>query len=375
VFSRVVAMVRKEFIHILRDPGTLAMVFLVPAIELVLFGYAINTTVDHLPTVVLDQADDRLSRAFVQSLVNSTMFDLAGYVTDVQSVRAAIDDGRAKVGVIIPPTYAQDLEAGRTAEVQVLIDGSDPTVAQSALYAIESLGQAESGAALANRLAARGLALPGTAIDVRPIVLYNPSMLSINFMIPGLIGLIMQLQTIMLTAFAIVREREQGTFEQLIVTPIRPVEIMIGKLLPYVFIAFVNVGIILAVGIFWFKATFAGDLGLLLALAGLFLFSTLGLGLLISTISRTQLQATQLSIFVMLPSMLLTGFVFPRDTMPWPLYDLGFLVPLTFFLRILRGVMLKGVGLDVLWVDVLPMTVLGLSLFLLSASRFRKQLV
>lgn len=368
-------MVRKEFIHILRDPGTLAMVFLVPAIELVLFGYAINTTVDHLPTVVLDQADDRLSRAFVQSLVNSTMFDLAGYVTDVQSVRAAIDDGRAKVGVIIPPTYAQDLEAGRTAEVQVLIDGSDPTVAQSALYAIESLGQAESGAALANRLAARGLALPGTAIDVRPIVLYNPSMLSINFMIPGLIGLIMQLQTIMLTAFAIVREREQGTFEQLIVTPIRPVEIMIGKLLPYVFIAFVNVGIILAVGIFWFKATFAGDLGLLLALAGLFLFSTLGLGLLISTISRTQLQATQLSIFVMLPSMLLTGFVFPRDTMPWPLYDLGFLVPLTFFLRILRGVMLKGVGLDVLWVDVLPMTVLGLSLFLLSASRFRKQLV
>lgn len=368
------ALVRKEFIHVWRDPGTLALALLVPVIELVLFGYAINTTVDHLPTVVFDQAADRLSREFVQSLVNSTLFDLEGRVSSTEAVRAAIDDSEAKVGVIIPPDFAQAIEEGRTASVQVLIDGSDPTIAQSALFATEALGDAESSRTLAERTAQLGLGAPVAPIEVRPVVLYNPSMLSINFMIPGLIGLILQFQTLILTAFAIVRERERGTFEQLIVTPVRPIELMVGKLLPYVIIAFANVGMVLAVGVFWFRARLAGDVGLLLALSTAFLFSTLGLGLLISTVSRTQLQATQLAVFVQLPSMLLTGFVFPRETMPLPLHDLGYLVPLTYFLRILRGVMLKGVGLDVLWGDALPMTTLGLFLFGLSVVRFRKQL-
>jgi ABC-2 type transport system permease protein len=374
VLSRILALMRKEFIHIARDPRTLGMVLLMPVAQLLLFGYAINTTVEHLPTVVLDQADDRLSRDFIQALINSHIFDLAGHAPDPEAVRRAVDAGSAKVGVIVPPDFARNLAAGRTASVQILVDGSDPNTAQSALFATVALGQAQSANALATRLNQLGLGVGGPAIDVRPVVLYNPSMESINFMIPSLIGLIMQLQTLILTALAIVRERERGTLEQLVVTPIRSTELMVGKLLPYIVIAFMNVTIALAVGVFWFKIELAGSVWLLLALSVVFLFSTLGLGLLISTVSQTQGQAVQLAIFYMLPSMLLTGFVFPRETMPLPLHDLGFLVPLTYFLLILRGIILKGIGLDLLWQYVLPMAALGIFLLGLSVTRFRKQL-
>src|SRR5262245_3265595 len=193
------------------------MVLLMPVAQLLLFGYAINTTVAHLPTVVLDQADDRRSRDFVQSLVNSRIFDLAGHATDPEAVRRAVDAGSAKVGVIVPPDFARNLADGRTASVQILVDGSDPNTAQSALFATVALGQAQSANALAAQLSRLGVG-GGPAIDVRPVVLYNPSMESINFMIPSLIGLIMQLQTLILTALAIVRERERGTLEQLVVT-------------------------------------------------------------------------------------------------------------------------------------------------------------
>jgi ABC-2 type transport system permease protein len=374
VLSRILALMQKEFIHILRDPRTLGLVLLMPVAQLVLFGYAINTTVEHLPTVVLDQADDRLSRGFVQSLVNSHIFDVVGHAVDPSAIRREVDSGNAKVGVILPPDFARNLEGGRTASVQVLVDGSDPNTSQAALFATVALGQAQAANALAARLNQAGLGGAGPTVDVRPVVLYNPSMESINFMIPSLIGLILQLQTLILTALAIVRERERGTLEQLIVTPIRSTELMLGKLLPYVVIAFTNVSIALAVGVFWFKVELAGSVWLLLALSVVFLFSTLGLGLLISTVSQTQGQATQLAIFYMLPSMLLTGFVFPRETMPLPLHDLGYLVPLTYYLLILRGIILKGIGLDLLWQYIYPMAALGIFLLGVSVSRFRKQL-
>ena len=374
MLDRILALIQKEFIHIGRDPRTLGLVLVMPIVQLLLFGYAINTTVDHLPTVVLDQANDPLSRQFVQSMTNSQIFDVVSHATDAEAVRRDVDRGVVKVGVIIPPDYAHNLASGTTALVQVVIDGSDPNTAQGALFATVALGQAQSATSLASRLNRLGLGASGPAIEVRPVVLYNPSMESINFMIPSLIGLILQLQTLILTALAIVRERERGTLEQLIVTPIRPIELMLGKLLPYVVIALVDVALALAVSVFWFKVEIAGSIWLLLAMSIVFLFSTLGLGLLISTVSQTQGQATQLALFVMLPSMLLTGFVFPRETMPLPLHDLGYLVPLTYFLTILRGVMLKGIGLDLLWQDLLPLAILGATLLALSVTRFRKQL-
>ncbi|HZR98540.1 MAG TPA: ABC transporter permease [Chloroflexota bacterium] len=372
--SRVLALICKEFIQIWRDPRTLALVLVMPAAQLLLFGYAINTTVEHLPTVVFDQAQDRLSREFVAALYNSSIFEPAGTALDAESVRQAVDSGAARVGIVVPADLARDLAAGRPATVQVLIDGSDPNVAQSALFAAVAVGQARSALALTARVERLGLGAPSATIEVRPIVLYNPAMVSVNFMIPGLIGLVLQNQTLILTAFAVVRERERGTLEQLIVSPIRPWELMVGKLLPYVTLAFANVAVALAVGALWFHVAIAGSLALLLALSLVFALSSLGAGLLISTVSRTQGQAMQMAMFYLLPAFLLTGFVFPREGMPLPLHDLGYLVPLTYFLKVLRGIILKGVGLDVLWGDVWPMALLGVALFTVSALRFRKQL-
>jgi ABC-2 type transport system permease protein len=356
VIARVWAIVAKEFIQIRRDPRTLAIVLVMPLMQLILFGYAINTTVDHIATVVLDQAHDAQSRGFLNSFFNTGYFDRSGSVGSIEQMRQAIDAGTARVGIVVPPDFSRDMVAGRAPQAQVLVDGSDPNTAQTALLVAGTLAQRGSSA----------------AIDVRPVVLYNPGMQSINFMIPGLLGLILQFQTLLLTAFAVVRERERGTLEQLVVTPVKPWELMLGKILPFVVVAFANVFVASAIGRFWFGVEFAGSFVLLLGLAGLFVLSSLGLGLLISTVSQTQAQAMQLALFVMLPSIILSGFVFPREGMPHPIRDLGLLIPLTYFLQILRGIILKGVGVEVLWPEVLALAVFGLVVFGLSANRFRK---
>jgi ABC-2 type transport system permease protein len=211
-------------------------------------------------------------------------------------------------------------------------------------------------------------------VEFRPQVLYNPGMVSANFMIPGLIGMILQMLTLTLTAFAIVRERERGTLEQLIVTPITRWQLLLGKIAPYSLIAFWNVGVALLVGWLVFGVTVNGSLALLLVLSFLFLLGSLGVGLLISTVSRTQAQALQTAYFIMLPSFILSGFFFPREAMPAAMFYLGYLIPLTYFLRILRGIILKGVGLDQLWVEVVPLAILSLGVFALSVVRFRKTL-
>jgi ABC-2 type transport system permease protein len=357
VIARVWSIVVKELIQIRRDPRTLAIVLVLPVMQLILFGYAINTTVDHIATVVLDQSRDAQSRGFIASFFNTGYFDLVRQVGSLDEVRRAIDAGTARVGIILPPDFSHDVVAGRSPRAQVLVDGSDPNTAQTAVLVATTLAQRRSQA---------------QAVDLRPVVLYNPSMQSINFMIPGLLGLIMQFQTLLLTAFAVVRERERGTLEQLVVTPIKPWELMAGKILPYVFIAFANMLFASAIGRFWFGVEFAGSFLLLLGLAGLFVLSSLGLGLLVSTVSQTQTQAMQLALFVMLPSIILSGFVFARENMPHPIRELGLLIPLTYFLQILRGVILKGVGVDVLWPQVLALAVFGVAVFGLSANRFRK---
>ncbi len=355
MIARVWSIVAKEFIQIRRDPRTLAIVLVMPLMQLVLFGYAINTAVDHIATIVFDQAQDAQSRGFLSSFFNTGYFDPTGQAGSLEQVRQAIDAGRARVGIVVPPDFSRDLVAGRPPKAQVLVDGSDPNTAQTALLVAGTLGQ-------------RG----GQSVDVRPVVLYNPSMQSINFMIPGLLGLILQFQTLLLTAFAVVRERERGTLEQLVVTPVKSWELMLGKILPFVVVAFGNVLLASAIGRFWFGVEFAGNYFLLLALAGLFVLSSLGLGLLISTVSQTQAQAMQMALFVMLPSIILSGFVFPREGMPHPIRELGLLIPLTYFLQILRGIILKGVGVEVLWPEVLALAAFGLIVFGLSANRFRK---
>jgi ABC-2 type transport system permease protein len=372
---RILAIIRKEFIQVWRDPRTLALVLAMPIMQLLLFGYAINSTVDHIPLVVSDQAMTATSRGLVRALVNSTFFTLVGQADSAARARAAIDGGVAKVALIIPADFERQVVAGRPAAVQLLVDGSDPNTASTALFSAAQVAQARGialAAGRAQRLGAGGGAAAG--IDLRPTVLYNPSMESVNFMVPGLIGLILQTQAVMLTAFAIVRERERGTLEQLIVTPIGAWELLLGKIIPFIVISFGQIALALGIGALWFHVPFAGNLWLLLALSILFLASALGIGLLISTVSTTQAQAMQASLFVMLPSILLSGFMFPRESMPTALQWLTSLVPLTYFLQVLRGIILKGNGLEQLWGQVIPLVIFGAIIFTLSVLRFHKRL-
>ncbi len=374
MFSRIMAVIRKEFIQIRRDRRTLAMIFAMPIMELLLFGYGINTVVDHISTIVFDESGDVSSRSLIAAFENSDYFDLTAYALNQAELSDAIDSGLAKVGLHIPPDYGDQTLRGQSGAVQLLIDGSDPNVASTASFAAGAVAQSQSAQIVADYVAQRGVRSLGGGVDLRPAVLYNPSMRSVNFMVPGIIGLIMLFQALLLTAFAVVRERELGTLEQLIVTPIKTWELMLGKILPYTVIAsLAAVGILIA-GRVLFDVHVAGSLSLLAMLSILFLLGSLGLGLLISTVSQTQGQAMQMAMFVMLPSILLSGFLYPRDGMPFIIRKLGLLVPLTYYLQILRGIMLKGVGLEVLWRQALPLALFSLAVFSLSAWRFQKRI-
>jgi ABC-2 type transport system permease protein len=375
MWRRIGSIVRKEFIQIGRDPRTLALVLVMPIMQLLLFGYAINTVIDHIPLVVDDEARTAESRELVQALVNSTYFQLVGHAEGSAQAQAAIDGGLAKAALIIPPDFGRLVLAGRPVGVQLLVDGSDPNVASTALFSGAQIAQAKGVELQGERAQRLGQRLASTSvIDVRPTVLYNPSMESVNFMIPGLIGLILQTQAVILTSFAVVRERERGTLEQLIVTPIRAWELMLGKILPFIVVAFLQMGVALVVGTLWFHVPINGSLALLLILSLVFLASALGIGLLISSVSTTQAQAMQASLFVMLPSILLSGFMFPRESMPPFIQLLSSLIPLTYFLQILRGIILKGNDLAALWGQIIPLILFGLAIFTLSAVRFQKRL-
>lgn len=371
--SRIAAIVRKEFIQIRRDRRTLAIVLVLPVMQLLLLGYAINTVVDHLPTIVLDETRDVDSRALVAALNNSGYFDVVAYARDRHEVVGAIDAGRAKVGLLIPSNYGEQVLRGQAGLAQLVVDGSDPNIAQTALFAGGMVTQAHSSVLNAATVSNGDLRRGGGSVELRPVVLYNPRMLSATFMVPGIIGLIMQFQTLILTAFAVVRERERGTLEQLIVTPIRPWELMLGKLLPYTVTSSVGAVVALAAGWLLFGVDIQGSIPLLAILSVLFLLGSLGLGLLISTVSQTQGQAMQIALFVLMPTMLLSGFMFPRDGMPWIVQQIGLLLPMTYYLQILRGIILKGVGIEVLWTNVIPLGILSLAVFALSARRFQKR--
>jgi len=375
------AILSKEFAHIRREPITLFFVFVVPVLQLTIFGYAINTTIDDIRTVVYDLDGRQESRELVAAFENSRKFRIVGRVHNEAGFDHALASGQAKVGLRIPPDFSERLLRGQQATVQVLIDGSDSQVATTALNSAALLGLmlslgrgrilAESLQLAAARDPAGRLALP---IDVRPRLLYNPDLKSAHFFVPGLIGIIMQLVTLFLTSFAIVRERERGTLEQLFVTPVGRGGLLLGKLIPYALIGFVETLIVLVVMVFVFGVPIRGGLLLLLTLSLLFLFTALGLGLLVSTIARTQLQAIQCAFLIMMPSILLSGFVFPREAMPLPIYLLSFAIPVTYFLEILRGVILRAATLRDLLPQVAGLTVCCVAILCLSIARFRKQL-
>ena len=343
-----------------------ALVF-APLLQLFIFGYAVTLDIKHIPLVVCDRDRQADSRELVGSFERSGYFDLLAGVDSPSEVRGPIESGRALMGLYIPDDFSKRLARGETASLQVIVDGTD----------MNSAGVAAGYTArlLAHYARARepGLAVRAP-IEQQPRVWYNPDLRSVNYMVPGVICMILATVMIAMTAMAIVRERETGTLEQLVVTPIRPWELMLGKTAPFAVIGMVDVCSIIVVARYWFGVSVAGSVVLLLALAMLFLLTTLGLGLFISTVSRSQQQAMLTAFFVIMPSVILSGFMFPIENMPRVIQWVTYLIPLRYFVEIVRGVFLRGVGMAVLWPQVAALAALGGAIFGLSAARFQKRL-
>lgn len=376
-----VAVLLKELSHIRRDPFTIFFAFIIPALQLTIFGYAINVTIEHIPTVVFDLDGRTESRRLVEAMEATRTFKVVERVNDADTFRRRITSGQCKVGIQIPANYTERLLRREQADVQVLIDGGDSQVATTALNAANllvgqlSLGRARAFGESLQVAPARDvegrLAAP---IQVRPRMLFNPDLKSSHFFVPGLVAIILQLVLVFMTSFSIVREREQGTLEQLFVTPVGRAGLLFGKLVPYAMMAFGELLIVLTLMVFVFGVPVHGSLALLVALSTLFIVTVLGLGLLISTLASTQLQALQFSFLVMLPSVLLSGFMFPRSEMPLPIYLVGFLLPVTYFVEIVRGVVLRAADFRDLIPHVMGLAVCCAAILSLSLTRFRKQL-
>ena len=364
----------KEVIQISRDPLTLALMMLVPMIQLMVFGYAINTDVRNIRTAVYNLDPGPQSRDLLQAFENTDYFKIIRYVESDDELNSSIITGRVKIGIKIPPDYSDRLLTNRQATVLVLIDGSDSSIATQSLQVASQVGLTESLARLNTQIQSSQSRTSQLPIEVRPKMLFNPDSRSANFMVPGLIAIILQIITTLLTAFSIVREREQGTLEQLLVTPVRPFGLMLGKLVPYGLIGIVETFTVLTVMRLVFDVPIKGSLLLLLSLSVLFVFTALAIGLLISTKARSQMQALQLAWLIMLPSVLLSGFMFPRESMPAIMRFIGYLVPATHFMEIIRGIVLRGATLFDLLPEVLTLMFMGLVLLVLSAFRFRKKL-
>jgi ABC-2 type transport system permease protein len=369
---RTLSLMRKEFLHIVRDRRTLAVMLIIPILELVLMGYAATTDIEQLRTAVLDQDKSLASRELLETYRASKYFDLIFYVESEQELAYLVDAGDVRAGLIIPVGYSREVAAGGQGQVAIVIDGSDPNVASTAFSASQAVGQAHSLKILERTMWIDLNEMPG--VQVRPRVWYNPEMKSSNFMIPGIIGLILYMLSALFTALAIVREREQGTIEQLIVTPIRPLELIVGKVLPYSLVAFICVLEVLVLGVYWFGVPVRGSLALLLGLSALFLLTSLGFGIFISSIANTQQEAMLLTFLTMFPAIFLGGFFFPIEAMPGWIQAITYVVPMRYMLVIIRGIILKGVGLQILYPEVVAMIIFGVVIMLLAAARFRKRL-
>lgn len=372
--TRLLSIIRKEFIQIFRDPRTLAMIVVIPIMQLFLLGYSATNDVRNVPLAVLDRSQSVESRALLDSYRAADYFHVAYAVDSEAEIEDLILAGKARAAVVIPPDYAQRLAEG-DAQIAFILDGSDPTSASTALAASQLIGQAHASKILLQKFELSGINLRiQPPVEVRTTVWFNPDLISAHFMIPGVIGMILYAIAAILTATSVVRERERGTIEQLIVTPIRPWELIVGKLTPYVVLGFFNTIEVLTVGHWWFGVPIRGNLGLIILLSGVFLVTGLGIGLLASTIANTQQEAMLTVWMTLLPSIFLSGFFFPLEAMPKVLQWLSYLMPLRYYLVIIRALLLKGVGLDKIQFDVIAMTLFAIGIMTLAALRFRKRL-
>ena len=370
---RLRSMIWKEFIQMRRDRATLAMMLGIPVIQLLVFGFAIRMDVRHLPMAVYDESRTQESRELVQKLQATDNFTVTRHVESYEEAKRLIDRGTVRAAIVIPVDFARRLKRGRTTTAQLLVDASDPNTSQNAIAAAQLVGQRKNIEILTAR-SSTPIRVESPPVDIRVGPLYNPALKSSIFIVPGIIGMILSITMMMITSMSVVREREQGTLEQLIVTPITRGEIMVGKIAPYVLVGYVQLTAVLTLGRLIFHMPIRGSLLVVYAVTFLFITANLGLGLFISTLAKTQAQSMQGSYFFFLPNVLLSGFMFPREGMPHVAREIGLLFPLTYYLQILRGVVLKGAN----FFDVLPQTLMLLLLAVLffgfSVKRFQKRL-
>jgi len=372
---RVRAIAKKELIHILRDPRSLSMAIAIPMLLLLLFGYALSLDVDNVPTVVWDQSRSQASRELVSRLDGSRYFSLMDSVTSYSEIERAIDSGQALLAVIIPAEFAGRIESNRPAPVQAIVDGSDPntaTIATGYLDVVMFNYSQDVALHAVRQIRGQTVALP---VDLRARVWFNADLKSQNYIIPGLIAVIMMVIAALLTSLTVAREWEQGTMEQLIATPVKGNELILGKLLPYFAIGLLDVLLAVLMGEFLFGVPLRGSVALLFVMAAVFLAGALSLGMLISILTRNQLLASQLAmVLTFLPSFLLSGFMYAIANMPLPVQAISHLVPASYFVTMLKGIYLKGVGLEVLALEAGLLTLFGVALVLLANKRFHKRL-
>jgi ABC-2 type transport system permease protein len=372
--SRLFSIIRKEFIQIFRDPRTLGLILVMPIVQLFLLGYAATTDVKNVPLAVWDQSRSPESRALLDAFRAADYFRIDYEVRSEEDIQILIERGDVRAALVIPPDYDSRLLEG-DAQVSMILDGSDATVGSTALSTANLIGQSYSIKVLTEQASRQGRAATvKPPLEVRTRVWYNPDLVSAYFMIPGMIGMILYMITALLTASAIVRERERGTIEQLIVTPIRSWELVVGKIVPYVILGFFDTLEVLLIGHYWFKVPIRGDLSLIFATSGLLLLSSLGIGLFASTIANTQQEAFLTVMFTMLPGIFLSGFFFPLDAMPKFLQFVSYAIPLRYFLVIIRTLLLKGVGLAAIQNEVIALAIFGVVIMGAAAARFRKRL-
>ncbi|HUK57178.1 MAG TPA: ABC transporter permease [Nitrospiria bacterium] len=387
MIQRILTMAWKEAKQLQRDPRLFPILFIAPVLQLILLGYGATFDIKNLTIAVWDQSRTAESRAYIRAFTPTEYFVVRDYVNNYREAVDRIDRGRAVVVLVLPPDFGRRIRGGRPVAVQAIVDGSNSNTALIGLDYVNRITEAfSSNIQLTRVYASDGTALSSEGdlpaggqarapiINGRLRVWYNPDLLSKNYMIPGVIALLLVVITSMMTALGIVKEKEIGTLDQLIITPLRRSELMIGKLLPFVVIGFIDIGIVLLFGIFWFDVPVRGSIPLLFALAAVYILTTLGLGLFVSTISKTQNQAQLTVFFIMLPLMILSGFAFPIANMPVFFQDLSYLSPVRYFLVIIRGIFLKGAGIDTLWPQVVPLAVLAVAIFALSVLRFRRTL-
>lgn len=365
--GRIGILVKKEFIQIARDRRALLIILFMPLMFLFLFGYAGVRQVTHIPTAVLNRDGGQAAADLVRLLIHSGYFDVLHTVSDEDELRALMDRNRVRTGIIIPDDFAARLYRGEEAAVQLVVDGTDAAVTATAVATFSTLVPAVSRALQV----VPGRASGGLNAHIR--IWYNPELRDINFFINGLIGAILLQVTLILTAQAIVREREKGTMERLVSSPLQPVELLLGKLIPYSLIAFWDLLLVFAIAYFWFQVPMRGHFGLFLLASVLYIFSCLGFGLLISTVSHTQQQAIQMSMLVFLPSLILSGFIYPIPAMPEVIQWLTRLLPLRYYITVARAITLKGAGMAVILPDLAAMTAVGLVVLVLSVVRFRRR--